>query len=89
MRPIAIPDTGALIGTPASISDKLDAQTDAIEVEPFDDRTSLTKRIAYANSSWLGTTGNNARSARAPCPISRRFGVPTRPVSPLAQGAML
>jgi hypothetical protein len=46
MRPIAIPDTGALMGTPASISDKLDAQTDAIEVEPFDDRTSLTKRIA-------------------------------------------
>ena len=88
-NPIAIPATGALIGTPASISDKLAEHTDAIEVEPFDDNTSLTKRIAYANSSWLGTTGNNARSAKAPCPISRRFGVPTRPTSPFAHGAML
>jgi hypothetical protein len=44
MRPIAIPATGALIGTPASISDRLDAHTEAIEVEPFDDNTSLTRR---------------------------------------------
>ena len=65
-KPIAIPATGALIGTPASISDKLEEHTDAIDVDPFDDNTSLTKRIAYANSSWLGTTGNNARSASAP-----------------------
>ena len=45
-RPIAMPATGALIGTPASIRDKLEEHTDAIEVEPFDDNTSLTKRIA-------------------------------------------
>ena len=84
-----MPDTGALSGTPASMRDKLDEHTDAIDVEPLDESTSLTKRIAYANSSWLGTTGNNARSASAPWPISRRFGEPTRPVSPFAHGAML
>ena len=86
---MAIPETGARNGTPASMRDKLAEHTDAIDVEPFEDNTSLTRRIAYAKSSWLGTTGNNARSASAPCPISRRFGEPTRPVSPLAQGAML
>ena len=42
--PIAMPATGALIGTPASISDRLDAQTDAIEVEPLELRTSDTSR---------------------------------------------
>ena len=41
---MAIPATGATIGTPASIKERLDAQTDAIDVEPFDDKTSLTKR---------------------------------------------
>ena len=44
MRPIAIPATGALIGTPASINERLDAHTEAIEVEPLDDSTSLTRR---------------------------------------------
>ena len=39
-----MPATGALVGTPASISDKLEAQTEAIEVEPFDDMTSETRR---------------------------------------------
>ena len=31
----------------------------------------------------LGSTGISARSASAPWPISRRFGLPTRPVSPV------
>ena len=44
MRPMAMPATGATIGTPASINERLDAQTEAIDVEPFDDNTSLTKR---------------------------------------------
>ena len=35
-RPIAMPATGALIGTPASISDSVEPHTDAIDVEPFD-----------------------------------------------------
>ena len=43
---MAIPETGALIGTPASISERLLEQTDAMEVEPFDDMTSLTRRMA-------------------------------------------
>ena len=41
----AMPATGARRGTPASISDRLEAQTDAIEVEPLDDSTSDTRRI--------------------------------------------
>ena len=40
-----MPATGARRGTPASISDRLEAQTDAIEVEPLDDSTSDTRRI--------------------------------------------
>ena len=45
-RPIAIPATAPRIGTPASISDRLPEQTDAIDVEPFDASTSLTRRSA-------------------------------------------
>ena len=65
-RPIAIPATGALIGTPASISDSVEPQTDAIDVEPFDASTSETTRIVYGQSVPLGSTGINARSASAP-----------------------
>jgi hypothetical protein len=43
---MAIPATGALIGTPASISDSELAHTDAMDVEPFDARTSETRRSA-------------------------------------------
>ena len=53
-----MPATGALIGTPPSISDREDAHTDAIEVEPFDESTSDTRRRAYGHSSRLGTTGS-------------------------------
>ena len=41
-----------------------------------------TVRIAYGNSSSLGNTGTNARSANAPCPISRRPGPLLGLVSP-------
>jgi hypothetical protein len=44
--PIAIPATGALIGTPASINDSVEAHTLAIEVEPFEETTSETSRSA-------------------------------------------
>ena len=88
-RPMAIPATGALIGTPASMRDSVEAHTDAIEVEPFEARTSETSLRAYGNSSTGGTTGRRALSARRPWPISRRLGLPTRPVSPLADGGML
>ena len=40
-----MPATGALIGTPASISDSEEPQTDAIELEPLDSKMSLTTRI--------------------------------------------
>ena len=43
--PIAIPATGALIGTPASISERVAPQTVAIEEEPLDSRMSETIRI--------------------------------------------
>ncbi|CAB4861919.1 unannotated protein [freshwater metagenome] len=39
-----MPATGALIGTPASMSDRLLEQTEAIEVEPFEASTSDTRR---------------------------------------------
>ena len=89
IMPIAIPATGALMGTPASISDSVDPHTLAIDVEPFEASTSDTRRRAYGNSSSVGTTGINARSASAPWPISRRRGEPTRPVSPVENGGKL
>src|SRR3981189_2008588 len=85
-RPIAIPATGDLIGTPASMSDNVDPHTDAMDVEPFDESTSETRRIGYGPPPWLGTTGPTAPSASAPWPISRRFGDPTRPTSPVEKG---
>ena len=41
-----IPAAGPLIGTPPSISDNDEAQTEPIEVEPLDDSTSDTRRSA-------------------------------------------
>ena len=43
-RPMAMPATAALIGTPASISASEPEHTDAIDVEPFDASTSATRR---------------------------------------------
>ena len=40
MRPIAAPATGALIGTPASMSASVEPQVEAIEVEPLELTTS-------------------------------------------------
>ena len=39
-----MPATGALIGTPAAISDSVEPQTDAMEVEPLEASTSETTR---------------------------------------------
>ena len=66
ISPMAMPATGSMIGTPASISDSVDAHTDAIDVEPLELRTSETRRKAYGNSSASGTTGRTAFSASAP-----------------------
>src|SRR3546814_11027454 len=81
-RPIAMPATGALIGTPASISDSELPQTEAIEEEPFDSVISETTRMVYGNSSIVGTTASTPRLARRPWPISRRFGHIMLPASP-------
>jgi hypothetical protein len=89
MSPIAMPATGAFNGTPAASSDMVDAQTEPMLVEPLEPSASETWRIAYGNSSRAGNTGMRARSASAPCPISRRFGAPTRPVSPVEYGGKL
>ena len=84
-----MPATGAFMGTPASISDRVDEHTEPMEVEPFEDSTSDTRRSVYGNSSMEGTTGTKAFSANAPCPISRRFGPRMKPVSPVEYGGKL
>ena len=81
-KPQEIPATGALIGTPASISARVEPQIEACEVEPLEDSTSLTSRMVYGNSSIEGSTGTSARSASAPWPISRRPGPREGLVSP-------
>ena len=62
----------------------VDAQILACEVEPLDSKVSDTVRIAYGNSSVVGSTGTSARSASAPWPISRRPGPLEGFVSPTA-----
>jgi len=84
-----MPATGALRGTPALSSDMVEAQTEPIDVEPLELSASETCRMAYGKSARLGSTGSSARSASAPWPISRRFGEPTRPVSPVEYGGKL
>src|SRR5919205_1847326 len=83
---MATPATGRLIGTPASIRDSEDPQTDAIELEPLDSRMSDTTRIVYGKSSTGGIIGTSARSASAPWPMSRRFGPRMKPASPTENG---
>ena len=66
INPIAIPATCSLIGTPAAIKDKLEAHTDACDVEPFEEIASLTTLIVYGKSTLGGITGTKAFSAKAP-----------------------
>ena len=77
-----MPETGALIGTPASMSASVEPQTEPIDDEPFDSSVSETMRIVYGNSSAVGITASSARCASAPWPMSRRFGPRMKPVSP-------
>src|SRR5918997_2531658 len=83
---MAMPATGRAFATPASNTDRLEPQTDAIDDDPFDSRMSDTTRIVYGNSSWSGITGTSARSARAPWPMSRRLGPRMKPASPTENG---
>ena len=77
-----MPETGALIGTPASISASVEAQTEPIDDEPFDSSVSDTIRTVYGKSSTDGMAASSARCASAPWPMSRRFGPRMKPVSP-------
>ena len=61
-----MPETGALIGTPASMSDIDEPQTDPIDDEPFDSSVSETRRSVYGKSSIDGITASSARCASAP-----------------------
>ena len=56
IRPIAIPETGALIGTPAAIKAIQEAQIEAWDDEPLDSTTSATNLIVYGNVSSSGMT---------------------------------
>ena len=64
IRPMAIPATGALIGTPASIKLRQPPQTEAMEEEPFDSWISDTTRMVYGKSSGSGRTAARERSAK-------------------------
>ena len=44
ISPIAMPATGSLTGTPASMRARLPPQTVAIDEDPFDSRMSETRR---------------------------------------------
>src|ERR1044071_6778379 len=88
-RPIATPATGAFMGTPASIKASEPPHTVAIDDEPFDSVISDTMRIVYGNVVSSGRAASSARRANAPCPISRRPGLPKRPVSPTEYGGKL
>src|SRR5919108_2404289 len=81
-----MPATGRLSGTPASISDSEEPHTEAIDEEPLDSRMSDTTRMVYGNSSCDGIIGTSARSASAPCPMSRRLGPRMKPASPTENG---
>jgi hypothetical protein len=61
-----MPETGALIGTPASIRASVEPHTEPIDEEPFDSSVSETSRIVYGKSAASGMTASSARWASAP-----------------------
>src|SRR3989338_2369231 len=86
---MAIPATGAVTGTPASINERDPPQTLAIEEDPLDSKISETIRTVYGNLSSAGSTRANARSASAPCPTSLRPGERKNFTSPGEKGEKL
>ena len=77
------------MGTPAAIRAKVEPQTVAIELEPFDSKMSLITRIVYGKTSGSGKIGFTLRSASMPCPISRRPGPRIGLHSPTENGGKL
>ena len=61
-----MPETGALIGTPASIRASVEPHTAPIDEEPFDSSVSETMRIVYGNSSTAGRIASSERCPSAP-----------------------
>ncbi len=89
INPIAIPATGFLIGTHASISANVEPQTDPIDVDHPEPKHSDTALMVYGNSSIDGSILSNAFSANLPCPISL-LPVPLVPfASPTENGGKL
>ena len=90
MSPIAMPATGALMGTPASISESVPPQTRAIDelavrLEGLADDADRVRELLLRP----GSSATSARSARAPWPISRRPGPRSGLVSPVENGGKL
>ncbi len=84
-----MPPTGVLIGTPASIRDSAPPHTEAMDELPLDSRISDTTRMVYGKSFSSGRTTDKARSARWPCPVSRRLAPRMGLVSPVEKGGKL
>ena len=84
-----MPATGALIGTPASMSASVEPQTERHRGRAVRLKHSETMRIVYGNSSSAGSTARSARSARQPWPISRRPGPRMKRASPTEYGGKL
>ncbi len=62
-------------------------QTEPIELDPFDSKTSQTTLVVYGKS--VGTTLLIALSAKLPCPCSRRPTPRTPLASPTEYGGKL
>src|SRR3954469_21864153 len=89
IRPIATPATAERRGTPASNNARDPPHTDAIDDEQLDSRMPETLRMGYGKSSKAGSTPCSARSARLPCPISRRLVPRIGRTSPVENGGKL
>lgn len=74
------------MGTPASCKARHPAHTEAIEELPLLSVIVDSSRTTNGNSASEGITGAKALSAKFPCPTSRRFAAPMRPVSPTLEG---
>src|ERR1051326_6378973 len=81
-----MPETGALIGTPASIRASVEPQTEPIDDEPFDSSVSETSRIVYGTSSRGGVIGRGAHGVGLEVGVVHvaAFGFQREVVDPLA-----
>mmetsp|Transcript_6414 Transcript_6414/g.12238 ORF Transcript_6414/g.12238 Transcript_6414/m.12238 type:complete len:214 (+) Transcript_6414:545-1186(+) len=82
--PMATPATTSLRGTPASLIARYPPQTLAMLLDPWLSVIRLSTLTVYGKSE--GMARERARSARLPCPTSRRPTPPTLPVSPTEEG---